>query len=381
MHFNFRNYLTMLRLAFQQRNPRSRRLALLSTLVVIPIVATIHAIGFLLDNLLFPGLHRQKVTAPVFLIGHARSGTTLMHHLMASDSERFSCFLAYEMFFPSLLEKKLIRLLGHIDRRLLGGRIERLLVAQEDEILAEGRDMHQTGLFSPEEDDFVLTFSCASGFWMVLFPYMRELNFYDVDQQPDRQRKRLMGFYRDCVRRQLQLNGSGKTHISKNPTFCGRVESLIQEFPDARFVIMLRDPREAIPSLLKMMKKTWRGLGWDEARIHESLEMLTKYSIHSYHYPLEVLEQHPETKWTVVHYRELVAGPKRTVEDVYRALDLDMTPAHAALLDEQEKRSREHETSHSYDLEEFGIDSKVLKEQLAPLFERFGWDRDAPPPS
>ena len=132
-------------------------MALFATLVVIPVAASIHAVCFLLDNLLFPGLRRQKVEAPVFIVGHARSGTTLMQRLMTSDRERFSYFLAYEMFFPSLLEKKLIRLLGRIDRRFLGGRIEGALRAQEDETLARTRDMHETGLFSPEEDDFVLT--------------------------------------------------------------------------------------------------------------------------------------------------------------------------------------------------------------------------------
>ncbi len=376
MHFDFKNYRTMLRLALRERNPKTRKLALLTTLVVIPLAATFNAICFLLDNLLFPGLHKQEVVAPVFIVGHARSGTTLMHRLMTGHREQFSCFLAYEMFVPSLLQKKLIRLLGRMDHTFLGGRIERALTAREDETLANARDMHETGLFSPEEDDFVHTLSCASGFWIVLFPYMGELDLYYVDEWPQRRRKRLLGFYRDCVRRQLQLNESHKTHLSKNPTFCGRIESLIEEFPDARFVVMARDPREAIPSLLKMMKKTWRGLGWSEEIMSESLDALAKQSIHSYTYPFEVLERHPGTKWTVVDYRDLVAGPKHTVEAVYRALDLELTPNYAALLEEEDARSRAHETSHSYGLEEFGLDAADLESQLAPLFERFAWPTD-----
>jgi hypothetical protein len=376
MHFDFRTYFRMLRLALRERDPRGRRLALFATLFLIPVVSTLHAVCFLLDRILFPKLGRVEVKAPVFIIGHARGGTTLMHRLMVSDGDRFSYFLAYEMFFPSLLEKKLIRLLGRIDRRVLGSRIERALTAREDRTLAATRDVHDTGLSSPEEDDFVLTFSCASGLWIVFFPYLRELDFYHVDERPPRRRRRLLRFYRDCVRRQLYLNGPHKIHCSKNPTFSGRVESLIETFPDARFVLLVRDPREAIPSLLKMLQGSYHRIGWGDERVRESLEILAEMSLHTYRYPFEVLHRHPETRWAIVDYRDLVASPKRAVQEVYAKLGIEMTPAFAAVLEEREKRARAHATSHRYSLDEFGIDPDRLRAELPELFDRFGWDRE-----
>ena len=70
-------------------------------------------------------------------------------------------------------------------------------------------------------------------------------------------------------------------------------------------------------------------------------------------------------------------GPRATVEEVYRALDLEMTSAHAAILDEEEERAREHKSSHRYALEEFGIDPGELETRLAPLFDRFAWPHAA----
>jgi len=67
-----------------------------------------------------------------------------------------------------------------------------------------------------------------------------------------------MNFYKECVRRQLYMNGGERIHLSKNPTFCGRVESLLEVFPDARFVVLYRNPQETIPSLLKLMKFSWK---------------------------------------------------------------------------------------------------------------------------
>lgn len=68
----------------------------------------------------------------------------------------------------------------------------------------------------------------------------------------------MMNFYRSCVRRQLYINGENKIHLSKNPTYCGRVGALIEAFPDARFVVLYRNPYETIPSLLKLLSISWK---------------------------------------------------------------------------------------------------------------------------
>jgi len=378
MYFDFHTYFQMFNLARQEENPAGRRRLFFILLVLVPVVSTFHAICFFLDAILFPGLRKVEVRTPVFIVGHARSGTTLMHRLMSKDGERFSFFLLYELFLPSLLEKKLIRFLAACDRRYLGARIEKKLAAWDERKFASARDMHSTGLTAPEEDDFIFTFSCASGFWIVLLPYMGLLDFYYVDQRPPKQRRRLMNFYKECVKRQLYLNGADSIHLSKNPVFSGRVESLIETFPDARIVVLMRNPYETIPSLLKLMKRSWELRRWDDAQMNRSLRVLAEQSFHTYTYPLEVLARHPDTKQAVVDYRELVAQPKRTVEAVYAQLGFPVSPAFSQVLLAEEQRARSHETSHTYSLEEFGLKADEIHTALADLFERYGWDEDAP---
>ncbi|HSN84099.1 MAG TPA: sulfotransferase [Polyangiales bacterium] len=363
----------MLRLAWSEPRLRPRLTALFVALVFIPLYSGVTAAFYLLDEL-SPSLRRVRIEKPVFVVGHARSGTTLLHRLMVSDSEHFSFFLLYELLFPSLLQKRILRSIGAIDRKLFRSFFTQKLIAAEDEALEGARDMHHLGLFVPEEDDFVLTASCVSSTWVALFPGMPEFDVYYVDDWPEKRRRRVMRAYADGVRRQLCLSGPHKIHCSKNPSYSGRIESLIEQFPDARFVVMMRDPREAIPSLLKMLQKTWYSQGWSEARIERSIEALIANSVHTYLYPLEVLDRHPETKWTVVDYRELVSHPKATVEAVYAALDLEMTPAVASALDAEQRRARAHQSSHDYGLEEFGIDEEQLKRDLRQLFDRFHWD-------
>ena len=206
---------------------------------------------------------------------------------------------------------------------------------------------------------------------------MGELDFYYVDQRPPAARQRLMNFYKECVRRQLYLNGPGKHHLSKNPTFAGRVETLIEVFPDARFVLPYRNPYEAVASLLKLMQVSWRMRKWSDAEMQHSLRYLANQSYDTYKVPLEVMARHPEVPCSVVDYTELVAEPKKVVERIYAEIGFPVSPEYAATLDAaQRKAEKGHETAHRYSLEEFGLRAEEFRANLGELFERFHWDAE-----
>jgi omega-hydroxy-beta-dihydromenaquinone-9 sulfotransferase len=369
-HFDLANYRTMVKL-LRAEPPSPRRRKLLFALIFgVPAIALIHAVFFALDPLLCPSLRHTRVRGPVFCVGHARSGTTYLHRLMTRDP-RFSCVLMYEMFFPSLIEKRLLRLVLRIDQVLLSGRLRRRLDALEQRTFDQTNDMHRTGFFAPEEDDWLLASSLASGFWMVLFPYIGELDFYHVDRWPLRRRRRLMNFYKECVRRQVALNGGG-THLSKNTSFAGRLESLIETFPDAKIIVPMRNPYETIPSLLKMLQESWRLQHRDEELIRKSLRALADLSYATYEDPPEVLARHPEVRSVLVDYRDLVSRPSATMRSLYRDLDLDIDDRVAQAFDDAEGQT--HETAHRYSLEEFGLSPDEIHTRLAPLFAKFNWE-------
>ena len=375
--FDFRTYFLMMRLAFAEKPKGSRRTTIVFLAILIPVLAAVNALCMLLDFVLFPRFVRVNARRPVFIVGHARSGTTLLHRLMSGDRERFSVFLTWELFFPSIVQKKLIRWLGRMDQRWLDAAIDRRIRAWEDKTFAKGREMHPMSLTGPEEDEFVLALSCASGVWVLVFPYWRELqHLYYTDEMAPERRRRLMRFYRACVKRQLYLNGAHKIHLSKNPTFSGKIESLIETFPDARFVVCMRSPYETIPSLLKLMTRNWKAGRCPPARIEESRRLLTEQSFHTYTYPFEALTKHPETRWIAVDYRDLVDRPKRSVEEIYDVLGLEMTPGYAATLEAEELCARSHRTEHVYSLGEFGIEREEIRRRLGELFVRYQWDEE-----
>lgn len=379
-YFDFSCWGRMLRYAWNETDARRKRKLFSLLLLRVPLVAGINAICFALDPLFFPGLRSTEIREPVFVVGHARSGTTHLHDLLYRDDERFSCFLMYELFWPALLPKKLIRVCAHIDHKYLGGFFERRARARSEARYSKTADAHHQASTSPEEDDGILTYSCSSGSWSLRVPDLSVVGFHYIDDWPAAKRRRMMIFYRECIRRQLYLNGPGKIHLSKNPTFTGRIESLIETFPDARFIIPYRNPLETMPSLLKLMRGFWKIRGVSDERMSRGYERLIEQSLHSYAYPAEVLTRHPEITVSEIDYRELIEHPKAVVERVYSDFGYTLPERYAVILDEAEARAGKHETKHRYSLEEFDLDEETIRRELAPLFERFGWPsrKDSP---
>ena len=375
-HFDFAIWARMVALAVRERGAR-RAWYLYRLLAWVPLVASVHAVCFFLDGLLFPRLRRVEVRAPVFLVGHARSGTTLLHRLMSQDGERFCSNRMIELYLPSLLQKKLLRALGAFDTRVLGKRIARRVRAWEQRRYRATRDIHAMGLFKPEEDDLFFYYSCASGFWSTKVPYLGKIDFFAIDGWPEHRRRRLMRFYRECIKRQLYVDGAEKTYTSKSPVFAGRVEALLEEFPDARFGITLRDPGETIPSLLKLLETAYRLQGASPEDAKRALEAQVEISLASYLHPHEVLARHPEAKRALIDYAQLTAEPRAAVEKMYAELGFDVAPEFARVLAAEEARATKHETQHRYSLEEFGLAKNELRERLAPLYAQFHWPSDA----
>jgi hypothetical protein len=353
-----------------------RRAMLLRLLLWIPLLTLFHGVCFLLDYLLFWRLWSLRLERPVFIVGHARSGTTLMHRLMSADGDKFSYFLYWEMFFPSLLQKKVVRALGWVDRHWLGGPIRRRLVAWDDKTYGPYRHMHNMSLWNAEEDCFALQAAFVSQQWSLDIPMLDVVDFFHVDEMPAK-RRRWMHHYRELVKRQLLLNGENKVHLSKNPVMSGWVDAIIETFPDARIVVMMRNPEECIPSCLTLVEATWKGKGWGRQDYEQSLEILTGISFEHFHNPHKVLAAHPETPQIVVDYRQLTAHPRETVHAVYEALGIELGEEFDGWLAAQAEREKKHHSKFEYSLGEFRLSDEEIQAELAPFYEQYAWGEKA----
>jgi hypothetical protein len=379
MYFDFRTYCKILRLALTDRPSPRRWLAHLSILSLLSVWALLNGVCLQLDRLLFPGYRRVRIGNPVFIVGNARSGTTLFHRLLCGDAERFVYFRTWEILFPSLLQKKTIRALTAAYRRIFPKSFQRVATWEERQLETLKR-MHPIGIDKPEEDEFLLLIPFASATLTVLFPYVEQLTeLVEFDSRPAPVRGRIMRFYRECVARQLHFHGGDRTLVSKNPSFVSKLGSLAEEFPDAKFVYLIRNPFETIPSLLKLLRTIWQGLGLDSDHVESSTRTLAEGCMRDYHYALEVLAKLPEDRYAIVEYTDLVADPKATVEKVYERLELSISPAFERRLSQERSHQKRYHSSNAYSLKEFGVSEAEVSRKLAPILARFGFrPEDAP---
>ena len=183
-----------------------------------------------------------------------------------------------------------------------------------------------------------------------------------------------MHHYRELVKRQLLLNGGDKVHLSKNPIMSGWVESLVEAFPDARIVVMVRNPQECIPSCLKLVQASGKGKGWRREDYEQSLDILAELSYEHFEHPRKTLASLPQTPHAFVDYRELTQSPTETVHSVYNALGMQLDEAYDSWLKAQAEREKKHHSKFEYSLGEFRLSSTEIQQRLAGFYEEYQWN-------
>ncbi|HPC59920.1 MAG TPA: sulfotransferase [Verrucomicrobiota bacterium] len=329
------------------------------------------AFGRMLDHVLFPGFRRQPVRQPVFIVAPPRSGTTLTQKLMSLDEERFVHNKLYQTIFPAVTYQRLFDGLVWLDQHT-GRLLARLIAWAEKKWFGGWDDMHKMRFDQPEEDDgfFVYTFVTEAIF--LLFLHVEELwgaGFPDALPAP--QRRKVMRFYRSCLQRQLYANGPDKTLLSKATQSSGAVESLLEEFPDARFITIIRHPYQSVASHVSVFYPVWRahspGLPKDSPVAKAYARLAVKWFQHLFEFRLKVNPR----QYYCIDYRELTRDPKTTLEQLYAHFGWPMSDAFRARLAEATQRQRRFASKHEYSLEEFGLSKAWIQAELGPLLDHY----------
>jgi hypothetical protein len=384
MAFDFKSFTRFTCLALFKNRGTNYRLTprragwLLLFYTLFPLLELAAWIGFTLDEILFRAYRRQEIRRPVFLIGNPRSGTTFLYHLLARDRDTFTCMRTWELFFaPSVALRKVCKALAALDRRL--GRPLRKQLAAWEARCQERIPMHRLGMHVPEEDEYLLL-HIWSNLLIWEFSAILEgaipLTYFDR-AMPEAGKKRVMAFYRRGLQRHLYAHGidgqPARHYLSKNPSFCPKVGTLCEWFPDARFIYLVRNPLDVVPSYINSLNYGWRLLG-DPVEGRSSRDFVLDMAGHWYRYPLERLERLPPDRFVVVKLEDLSANLEQTVAGIYRRLGFEISPSFARVLQQEAARSRRHRSKHQYSLQQTGIARQQIVATYRDVFDRFGFD-------
>lgn len=192
-------------------------------------------------------LARVEIEPPLFVLGHWRSGTSLLFDLLSLDRRTASPTL-FEVLFPStflLTEPVLPRLVSPF--------------------LPQTRptEKKRFDFSTPHEDEFATCLTSLRGSYLgMVFPrreehYERYNTFRDVPHDELRQWQHALTLFM----KKLTLKHNRRL-IIKSPAHTARIKILLDMFPDAKFVHIHRNPYDVFQSTRWTMTRSssWQRL-------------------------------------------------------------------------------------------------------------------------
>ena len=353
----------------------SRMVRALQRLIIFPPFWLMFSLGRCLDNVFSRGYRSQEIKAPVYIMGNPRSGTTFLHRLMCLDESHFTYFKTYQLVFPSVTLYRLFAALSQLDG-LFGERLSRWVTRSEARFFAPWREIHPMGFTLAEEDEGLFAHTFFTPLIYLFFPFTELLEGVKFcDRLPPKTRRQLAAYYKGCVQRHMYAAGRNRVLLSKNTFLPGRIDSILEAFPDAKFVDVVRHPYDAIPSLMSLFHAIWSLYSPEIAKASPESYAVAQMGFEYYRLVLEHRTKFPEGAFVTVRYEDLVTDPKRVVEQLYRWLNLPMSAAFAARLADAGASHNRYHSTHRYSLEEYGLTKQHVYNELKDVFDAYGFAR------
>lgn len=353
--------------------PRPSLKRLLMMLVFIPpfaLIQLIHWIGLLLDEILFPAYRRVEIREPLIVLGVPRSGTTHLHRVLAAD-DGYTTFSTWECLFAlSVTARRFWLGIARLDAKV-GAPLARLINWLETHLFKGMAEVHSMSLGDPEEDYFALM-PLISCFILVLpfahSDHLWRMGTFDRDM-PEDDRRRLMDFYHRALQRHLYVHGPDKRLLSKNAAFAPLAGALAERFPDARFLVCLRDPAKTIPSQLSSIES---GVALFDAlsQAPDLRERLTDQLGFYYRNLDRAFASMPESRCVWVTMEALKTNLGGAIEHIYDQLGMEPDAEFRRKLRRQEAKSRQYRSGHRYHLEQYGLSREDIDRALGDLYAK-----------
>ncbi len=325
--------------------------------VLITSLTPLNAVLWPLQKLLFGRkIARTRIAAdPMFVIGHWRSGTTLLHELLVLDP-RFTYPNTYDCFAPNHFLAS-----GCFLRPALSG----LLPKQRP------MDNMAAGWDCPQEDEFAL---CNMG---IPTPYLtiafsnrppQYQEYFDLERVSPRQLARWKSgllWFLTCITLRTP-----KRIVLKSPPHTFRVKVLLEMFPRARFIHIVRNPYVIFPSTVNLWKRLYRNEGFQVPKF----EGLEERVLATFEQMYEVFERQkqliPPGQLCEVRYEDLVADPTGQMRAIYDRLGLGEFEAVRPAIEAYFAEKADYQTNR------YQLSPELRREvtrRWAPYLRRYGY--------
>ncbi|MFH1114491.1 MAG: sulfotransferase [Pseudomonadota bacterium] len=264
--------------------------------------------------------------SPFFVLGHWRSGTTHLHNLLSLD-DNLAAPSAYQAFFPH-----------HFIFTYAGAAVFDVLAPSKRPM-----DNVVFGSDVPQEDEFALAaLSGVSPYLRVLFPLTGDRGHSEIDPAdlPKDALERWKTALTVFLKKLTLLHG--RRIVLKSPPHMGRVRILLDMFPDAKFIHIVRNPYEVYMST-HVLWKTMLSKAYLQIPSPEAVDdLILKWYTELFRLYERDKPSVPEGSLYEMRYEDLESSPCETLRSAYEALGL------SGFADFREKVSRYLEVIEGY---------------------------------
>jgi len=305
----------------------------------------------------YPEIAKEKIQAPLVIAGLQRTGTTMLHRLLAADPDN-RALLSWEAISPAPDPKQKT---GERDARIKQAEIaEKGLKYLAPEFFA----IHPVEAEAPEEDVLLMEFALMSQVpeAMMRIPsysaWLKTQNAKPVYQ------------YLKKLLQLLQWQRAGKRWVLKTPAHLEHLDSLLKVFPDAKIIQTHRDPTRTTASFASMMTHGY-GIFSDQIDAQEIAAHWHGNNARMMARALKVRAQKPESFMDVSYY-DLIKDPMPQVERIYNFAGLPITEAAKAAMQASRKTNKQNKHGkHRYELADFGLSHAAVKADYANYLDKF----------
>ena len=326
-----------------------------------------------LDEILYPA-YRKQVIDPVFIIGQARCGSTLLHRTLATDEQTFFAVRHIEWRYPFILVQRLIGFLG------LDNRLRNANYWPDSKVGKLAAKMHPNTLADWEEDGIFFEENYLHHLFIFLrFPYPELLPYLDgFPELPERAQQKMLRNHEKVLQKVHYLRGPPtRRYLSKEVAGHTKIPALIRQYPQARFIVITRSANNFMASLMALLRaSTESKTGVDPKTIPDWEETMVRRMREDCRRLVALCQETiPLDRQVRVSATHFIANIHASVVEVYRELGLRVCDDFAAYLRRQQEGQNERQRGYDYaslvlqGFEEYDVFVRGIEAQSAP-----GWD-------
>ncbi len=307
-----------------------------------------------------PHITRQSIHKPIFVIGLPRTGTTMLHNLLASD-HRHRAPLTWETMQP------VIAATGHAAQHLDTQRKVASQLLWLDGLAPDFHRIHAVAADLPQE--------CLVITAHALHSYQFQTTYHVPRYQAWLQQQSRLAAYQYHRRflQHLQWQAPPQRWVLKAPAHLFGLAELLEVYPDACIIQTHREPTEVMSSLASLTVDLRKAFSHRHDAHEIGPEVIQRWS-QALSSALNARDHHkiPAKRVFDVDYHQFTASPLAMLQKIYAHFELDWQPQTAAAMhDWLECNPKHRHGRHQHLLSDYGLQADSINEHFRAYRRRF----------